>query len=70
MQVNRRDIIALVKFTVTTTFLYTIIKVFSKIMTEGQEVMERTNSPTLCRSTNKDSFSIDMCGCIFHSFSV
>jgi len=40
-------------------------------MIEGQEVMERTNSPTFCwRSTNKGSFSTDMYGCIFHSFSV
>jgi len=40
-------------------------------MIVGQEVMERTNSPTFCwRSTNKGSFSTDMYGCIFHSFSV
>jgi len=40
-------------------------------MIEGQEVMEKTNLPTFCwRSTNKGSFSTDMYGCIFHSFSV
>jgi hypothetical protein len=39
-------------------------------MIEGLDVMERTNSPTFCcRLTNKDSFSTDMYGCIFHSFS-
>jgi len=40
-------------------------------MIEGQEVMEITNSPTLCwRSTNRGSFSTVMYGCIFLSFSV
>jgi hypothetical protein len=40
-------------------------------MIEGQEVIERTNSPTFCwRSTNKGSFSTDMYGCIFHLFCV
>jgi hypothetical protein len=37
-------------------------------MIEGQKVVERT---TFCRrSTNKDNFSTDMHGCIFHSYSV
>jgi hypothetical protein len=36
-------------------------------MMEGQDVMERSNSPTFClRSTNKGSFSTDMYGCIYH----
>jgi hypothetical protein len=36
----------------------------------GQEVMERTNSPTFCRrSTDYDSFSTDKYGRIFHSFN-
>jgi hypothetical protein len=40
-------------------------------MIEGQEVMELINSPYFCwRSTNRGSFSIDMCGCIFHSLNV
>jgi hypothetical protein len=39
-------------------------------MTEWQEVMERTTSPTFCcKSSSKGSFSTDMYGCIFHSFS-
>jgi hypothetical protein len=34
-------------------------------MIEGQEVMNRTHSPTFCsRLTNKGSFSTDMYGCI------
>jgi hypothetical protein len=45
-------------------------KVFSKIMTVWQEVMERTNSPTFCWSTNNGSFSTDMYGRILHTFSV
>jgi hypothetical protein len=48
MQVNRRNIISVVKVTITTPFLYNRFKIFSKIMTEGQEVTERTNSPTFC----------------------
>jgi hypothetical protein len=40
-------------------------------MTEGQEVMERTNSPTFYWSlTKKGSFSKDINGFIFHSFIV
>jgi hypothetical protein len=40
-------------------------------MDEGQEVMERTNSPTFCwSSTNKGSFSTDLYACIFQSFGV
>jgi hypothetical protein len=40
-------------------------------MVEGQEVMKRNISPTFCgRSINKDSFSTDMYGCIFHSLGV
>jgi hypothetical protein len=40
-------------------------------MLEWQYAVERTNSPALCCwSTNKGSFSTDMYGCIFHSFSV
>jgi hypothetical protein len=40
-------------------------------MAEVQEVMERTDSPTFCWwSVNKGSFSTDMFGCVFHSFSV
>jgi hypothetical protein len=40
-------------------------------MIKGQELIERTNSPTLCRrSTNNGSFSTNMQRSIFHSFSV
>jgi hypothetical protein len=45
-------------------------KTSSKVMVVGQEVMERTNSPTFCwKSTNKPSISPDMYGRIFiHAF--
>jgi hypothetical protein len=40
-------------------------------MIEGQEVVERTQSPAFSyRSTNTGSFRTDTYGCIFHSFSV
>jgi hypothetical protein len=46
-------------------------KLFSKIAIERRGVMERTNLRTFCwRSVNKDSFSTDLYGCIFRSFTV
>jgi hypothetical protein len=44
MQVERRNIIPVLKFTITTYFLYTNLKLFSKIMTESQEFMVSTIS--------------------------
>jgi hypothetical protein len=46
-QVNKKNIIPVVKVTIT-TFSIHYFKVFSKITIEGQEVTERTNSPTFC----------------------
>jgi hypothetical protein len=43
-QVNKRNLIPVVKITITT---FSLIKAFLMII-EGQEIMERTNSPTSC----------------------
>jgi hypothetical protein len=48
-------------------FLYTNL-VFSKIIIEGQK--PSGNNSTFCWSDNEGSFSTDMYGGIFHSFSV
>jgi hypothetical protein len=40
-------------------------------MIVGQEVMEQTDLSKFCWGlTDKGGFSTDMCGCIFHLFSV
>jgi hypothetical protein len=45
MQVNRRNIAAVVKVTITTYYCSHSFKAFSKIVIGGKEVMERTTSP-------------------------
>jgi hypothetical protein len=56
MQVNRRDITPMVKVTITTFFSVHQLKVFSKIMIEGQEVMERIRLIFVEGQTTKEVF--------------
>lgn len=47
MQVKRRNVMPEVQVIIA-TFFYTEIKIFSKLMFEGQVVVERTNMLAFC----------------------